>query len=153
MDDLDDEPAFPDPALIDPTRRYFIARHAPQAKEWLDRIVSHSIEAGIAGNPDPGSKVVDGKLGDRFYTDEKAAAALLEEALGAKGLKSGPIGIPDAQKLLAPTKRKPGNPAAWEALQHLIDRKPGKPTLVSVHDPRPAITDVHEEIALLDDLL
>lgn len=153
LDDLDDEPAFPDPALIDPARRYFIARHAPEAKKWLDKIVSDCIEAGIAGTPDPGSKVIDGPDGDRFYTDEAAAAALLTAALGEKGRKSGPIGIPDAQKLLAPTKRKPGNPVAWEALNALIDRKPGKPTLVSVHDPRPSITDVHEEIALLDVLL
>jgi hypothetical protein len=152
LEDLEDDPAFPDPALIDPARRYFIARHAPQAKAWLDKIVSDCIEAGIAGNPDPGSKVIDGKPGDRFYTDEEAAAELLREALGEKGLKSGPIGIPDAQKLLAPTKRKPGNPAAWQALNALIDRKPGKPTLVSVNDPRPSITDVHDEIALLDDL-
>lgn len=141
------EPDFPDSVLLDPARRWFIARHAADAKKWLDKVVADCIQAGLSGNPDPGSKVINGPEGDRFYTDEAAAHAILIKALGDKGSKSGPIGIPDAQKLLAPTKRKPGNPEAWAELQDLIDRKPGKPIVVPVDDARPSISRIEDKFS------
>jgi hypothetical protein len=50
------------------------------------------------------------------------------------------IGITDAEKLLKPGRRKAGHPDAWEALQEIVSRKPGRPVLVSATDPRPEVT-------------
>lgn len=149
-DELDAEPTFADPDLIDPSRRWWIVKHAHLATRWLADLHERSLAAARAGKPDPGSKAVMGQRGDRFFTDTDAAKELLIGALGGDAFQPPKlIGIPAAEKLLAPTKRKPGDPDAWAKLDALIDQPPGKPILVPADDDRPAITSLLDEF---DDL-
>lgn len=149
-DDIETEPTFPDPDLIDPARRYWIVKHAHLATKWLADLHERSLTAARAGKPDPGSKAVLGQRGDRYFTDPVAAQEILVKALGGDAFQPPKlIGIPAAEKLLAPTKRKAGDPDAWAKLDALIDQPDGKPILVPVTDERPALTSLLDEF---DDL-
>lgn len=142
---------LPDPDLITPEKRWFVVQNRDLAKKWLEKLYADSLAAGEAGNPDPGSKVILGRRGDRFLRDEKLAEKILFDALGIDAYKPTQlIGITDIEKALKPTRRKPGHPEAWERIQELIDRDEGKPTVVSVNDPRPALMDMDAEFEDLD---
>ena len=149
LPDLDAEPQFPHPDAITPERRYYIVKHAHLATRWLADLHERSIDAARLGRPDPGSKLVAGQRGNRYFTDKAAAEAILVPALGDDAFSKSLIGIPDAEKQLAPTKRKPGDPDAWAKLSALIDQKEGKPILVPADDPRPPLASLKDEF---DDL-
>lgn len=149
LPDLDAEPVFPHPDAITPERRYYIVKHAHLATRWLADLHERSIDAARLGRPDPGSKLVAGQRGNRYFTDKAAAEAILVPALGDEAFSKSLIGIPDAEKQLAPTKRKPGDPDAWAKLSALIDQKEGKPILVPADDPRPPLASLKDEF---DDL-
>ena len=139
FDDPEDEvPSFPDPGTIDPAQRYHIVKHSKLAIAWLAEMHERCLAAALAGNPDPGSKAVDGDRGNRTFVDPGQAGFLLDCALGDDAYKPRQlIGIPDAEKLLKPGKRKPGNPDAWEAISALIYQPDGRPIVVPEDDPRP----------------
>ena len=135
----DDEPRFP--SVITPERRWHIVRHAKDIREWLAKLHDDSLTDALAGNPDPGSKAVEGDLGDRCFTDQEAAKLILVGALGRHAFKPRQIiGITDIEKHLKPGKKKQGNPEAWEALMELVTRAPGKPKLVSEDHPKQSIS-------------
>lgn len=145
FDDLDKEPEFPSPLLLEPAKRYFIVKHAADAKKWLAAMHEASLAAALDGNPDPGSKAVIGPRGDRYFTDEVKAKELLESALGLGAYKPRQlIGVPDAEKAM-----KPGHPDAWELLSALVDQPAGKPILVPVEDAREPIKAYED---MFDDL-
>ena len=73
LDDPDDEPVMADPDALDPARRYHIVRHAHLVRAWLADLHERSLDAALAGRPDPGSKAVAGQKGDRRYADEDEA--------------------------------------------------------------------------------
>lgn len=147
-DDLDSEPALPSRSKIDPERRWWIVRHAHLVEQWLAKLHEDSIEAAKAGNPDPGSKLVLGRRGNRRYTDETAVEELLVPVLGDQSFTRKLISPAQVEKLLKPTKKNPGNPDALSALDRLITQDEGKPILVPDSDDRPAIGPVDD---LLDD--
>lgn len=133
-----------------PARRYEIVKHAKMIERWLADLHASSLEAALNGNPDPGSKAVIGQRGNRYLTDAEKAEAVLVEALGDEAYKPRQlITITEAEKLLKPGKKKPGNAEAWASLNSLIDQPPGKPVLVSDDDERPAITPIADQF---DDL-
>jgi hypothetical protein len=102
----------------------------------------------LAGQEVPGFKVVIGKQGNRAWLDERAAE---------KALKAAKVGasVMYEKKLISPTTAekllKKNNPVAWEKMQNVIIRAPGKPSVAPVTDPRPAlaITNVLEEFKAL----
>ena len=71
-----------DPDALTPARRYHIVRHAHLVRAWLADLHERSLDAALAGRPDPGSKAVAGQKGDRRYAHEEAARAILIGALG-----------------------------------------------------------------------
>ena len=145
----DDEPRFH--SVITPERRWHIVRHAKDIREWLAKLHEDSLNDALAGNPDPGSKAVEGDLGDRYFTDQEAAKRILVGALGRHAFKPRQIiGITDIEKLLKPGTKKQGNPEAWEALMELVTRAPGKPKLVSEDHPKPALASVMDDFDDLD---
>lgn len=134
-------PKFPSP--ITPERRWNILRHADDIKKWLNSLYEESLTEALAGNPDPGSKVIEGDQGDRYFTDKDAAKDILVRALGRHAFKPRQIiGITEIEKHLKPGKKKPGNPDAWKALNELVDRPSGKPRLVPAEHPKPALETV-----------
>lgn len=151
FDDLDAEPAFPDPETFDPAKRYHVVKHASDAKKWLAAMHEASLDAALYGRPDPGSKAVTGQKGDRYFTDIVKAKEILENALGEGAYKPKQlIGITDAQAALKPGRKKPGNPEAWEQLLELVDQPDGKPILVPEDDARPAYKPLADEFDDLD---
>ncbi|WP_258052262.1 DUF2800 domain-containing protein [Mesorhizobium sp. INR15] len=152
FEDLEgDEPKLIDGITITPERRWHIVKHTSVIRSWLAKQHEDSLNAAINGNPDPGSKAIDGDLGDRYFKDAKKAEELLEAALGDKAFKPrNLIGITEIEKLVKPGKRKKGHPETWDALLKLVDRPPGKPKLVPAEHPRPALVPLADQFDDLD---
>lgn len=90
-----------------------------------------------AGHPVPGFKLVTGKQGNRAWSDEEAARALLKDQFRYKteevfDLKL--ISPATAEKLIKKEK-----PRRWTKVEALITRADGKPTVAPESDPRPAL--------------
>lgn len=89
------------------------------------------------GHPVPGFKLVTGKQGNRAWSDEEAARALLKDQFRYKVEEVFDL------KLISPTKAekliKKASPRRWPKVEALITRADGKPTVVPESDPRPAL--------------
>lgn len=90
-----------------------------------------------AGHPVPGFKLVTGKQGNRAWSDEEAARALLKDQFRYKTEEVFDL------KLISPTKAekliKKASPRRWPKVEALITRADGKPTVAPESDPRPAL--------------
>lgn len=90
----------------------------------------------LAGQAVPGWKIVQGKQGNRSWTDKD----VVEDALKKFRLKMEEmynlnlISPTDAEKLL-----KKDNPRRWQKLQEFIKRTEGKPSVAPASDKRPAL--------------
>ncbi len=136
--DEEGEPELPDPGRISPARRSFIVRHASMFTRWLDKLHADTLLDALTGRPTPGLKAIDGRAGAREYADEAAAEVILVGALAADAFTKKLKSPAQAEKVMKPTRAKPGHPEAWEKLQALVTQKEGKPVLVPEEDPRPA---------------
>ena len=97
----------------------------------LAAIEEFLVSRALAGDPAPGTKVVEGRSNRRWVSD--AAAVLAMDTAGLdkrKQTKSKLIGPAAALKLLPKDRRK--------LLGEVVVKPPGAPTLVSADDPRPA---------------
>lgn len=150
LDDLDAEPTFTNLEIITPERRWYIVKHAHLAEKWFAKLHEDSIEAAKAGTPDPGSKLVLGRRGNRRYIDETEAEALLETHLGDQAFTRKVISPAQAEKLLKPTRKNAGNPDAMSALDRLVTQDEGKPILVPDSDERPALAPMVDSFDDLD---
>lgn len=103
-----------------------------QISLWLRRVKAQALEDLLAGKEIPGYKVVEGKMGNRKWTDEGQIMQTLDDA-----------GIPrDAYtetRLLSPAAmdKSIGKKKAAELLADLTVRDPGAPTVVPETDKRP----------------
>ncbi|RCA16319.1 DUF2800 domain-containing protein [Enterobacter hormaechei] len=90
-----------------------------------------------AGHPVPGFKLVTNKQGNRAWSDEEAARALLKDQFRYKTEEVFDL------KLISPTKAekliKKASPRRWTKVEALITRADGKPTVAPESDPRPAL--------------
>lgn len=90
-----------------------------------------------AGHPVPGFKLVTDKQGNRAWSDEEAARALLKDQFRYKTEEVFDL------KLISPTKAekliKKASPRRWTKVEALITRADGKPTVAPESDPRPAL--------------
>lgn len=105
----------------------------PLISLWLKKVKEQALNTLLDGGEVPGYKVVEGKLGNRKWTDEKKVA----EALEAQGLQREDY---TETKLLSPAgmDKAIGKKKVTEWLATLIDRSPGAPTLAPETDGRPA---------------
>lgn len=145
---LDVPPSFTPAHRITPERRWYIVKHAHLAEKWLAKLHQDSIDSAKAGFPDPGSKLVAGRRGDRYYKDTNAAEMLLLEHLGNDAFTYKLKSIAQVEKIFKPTRKRPGNPDALSELNKLVGQDEGKPVLVPDTDERPAIAPVDD---LFDD--
>lgn len=131
-------------------RRWMVIQHASDIRARLAELHDESLAAALSGKPDPGSKAVEGDLGDRRFKDIKKAEALLTAALGDKAYKPRElIGIGEIEKLVKPGRKKAGHPDTWKDLQAILDRPPGKPKLVPEDHSKPALVQWEDDF---DDL-
>lgn len=152
FDDLEcDEPELHDRLTLTPAKRWHIVRHAATIRAWLAALHEDSLRAALDGNPDPGSKAVEGDEGNRQFSDPKKAEELLVGALGDAAYQPRQIiGFTEIDKLVKPGKRKKGHPEIWDDLQELVRRPAGKPKLVPEDHPRPALRPIADDFDDLD---
>ena len=105
----------------------------PLISLWLKRIKAQALTTLLDGGEVPGWKVVEGKLGNRKWTDEQAVLKALAEA------RYEFEDITET-KLLSPAAmdKAVGKKKVAELLDGLIDRAPGAPTIAPETDKRPA---------------
>ncbi|WP_447716863.1 DUF2800 domain-containing protein [Pluralibacter gergoviae] len=127
-------------------------------ESWLKAIRARVNSELNAGHPVLGFKLVTGKKGNRAWSDEDAARALLKDQFRYKTEEVFDL------KLISPTAAekliKKASPRRWTKVEALITRADGKPTVAPESDPREALTinpvndfdDVSDD-ALADDLI
>ncbi|MGN1027805.1 MAG: DUF2800 domain-containing protein [Faecousia sp.] len=108
-----------------------ILEEKPVITAWLKAVEDRALADLLEGRDVPGFKVVEGKLGNRKWSDEKKVSA----ALDAAGY--GPDEYTETL-LLSPAKmdKALGKKKVSELLSDLIDRSPGAPTVVPLSDKR-----------------
>lgn len=105
----------------------------PLVSLWLKRVKDQALASMLSGEQVPGYKVVQGKPGNRKWTDELEVLAALEAA----GYSKEDI---TETKLLSPAAmdKALGKKKAAELLEDLTSRAPGAPTIAPESDKRPA---------------
>lgn len=93
----------------------------------------------MAGKPMDGLKLVEGRPGNRAWTDTAAVEKLAEDCFA----------VLHKEVLLSPTEAEKAiskeAPELWADLEKLITRKPGQPSIAAADDKRPAWTPVSDE--------
>ncbi len=110
-----------------------VLKMEPLVTLWLRRVKDQAMTTLLNGGTVPGYKVVEGKLGNRKWSDELKVA----DALKAAGYTMEDI---TETKLHSPAgmDKAIGKKRVAELLDGLIDRSPGAPTVVPETDKRPA---------------
>jgi hypothetical protein len=109
-------------------------------EDWVKAVRAEVESLLIAGAQVPGFKIVEGKLGNRAWSDPDAAEKLLRETFRLPVEKAYDL------KLISPTSAeklaKAGDigPRQWPKATALIKRSAGKPHVAPESDPRPALT-------------
>lgn len=106
-----------------------------EIEKWCADTRAEAMQRALGGRTLPGYKVVAGRQGNRAWSDNDAVANALLTLLEEKDVYMPRV----VQSPTAIEKVMGGMPAEWGALQHLITRSQGKPTLVVSSDKRPAI--------------
>ena len=110
-----------------------VLRMEPIISLWLKRVKDQALTTLLEGGELPGFKVVEGKLGNRKWTDElKVAAALDAAGYSREDYTETKLHSPAAMD------KAIGKKKVAELLEQLIDRSPGAPTVVPETDKRPA---------------
>lgn len=130
------EPAemLPDPMSLSPRAVSYILGHEAMISSWLKKVKESALCDLLNGEEIPGYKVVEGKLGNRAWTDETAVAAALDAAGLAPELYTETV-----LKSPAAMDKALGKKRAAELLKDLISRSPGAPTVVPETDKRPKL--------------
>jgi hypothetical protein len=99
---------------------------------WLKRVKEQALTAMLNGEDIPGYKVVEGKLGNRKWTNEFDVANVLNGA----GYNRDDY---TETKLLSPSQmdKAIGKKKVVELLDALIERAPGSPQIAPESDKRP----------------
>lgn len=104
-------------------------------REWCNAIEAKAESELHRGNPVAGYKLVQGKRGNRAWTNEAEAEAILK----SMRLKTEQM---YKMKLISPTdaeKQLKESPKRWSRLVDLIVQAEGKPTVAQESDKRPAL--------------
>ena len=113
---------------------------------YAEKIKTFALEEALKGHRWPGFKVVEGRS-NRKITDENKAAALLRKAGYADDVIYKPIEMQTITAIeKAITKKKFG-----ELLGSVVEKPPGKPTLVPVDDKRPEYDPVQSEFEVMEE--
>ena len=104
----------------------------PLVTLWLKRVKDQALSSMLSGEQVPGYKVVQGKPGNRKWSDELQVLAALEAAGYAREDVT-------ETKLLSPAAmdKALGKKKAAELLEPLTNRAPGAPTIALESDKRP----------------
>lgn len=110
-----------------------VLRMEPMISLWLKKVKEQALTTLMDGGELPGYKLVEGKLGNRKWKDERT---VFDKLIGA-GYSEEDI---TETKVLSPTQmdKAIGKKKATELLEEYIERAPGAPTIAPITDKRPA---------------
>lgn len=116
-----------------------VLRMEPLISLWLKKVKEQALTTLMNGDELPGYKLVEGKLGNRKWKNEREVFDLLT----SKGFEEYYI---TETKLLSPSQmdRAIGKKKVAELLEDHIERAPGSPTIAPIHDKRPAYNRLAE---------
>ena len=110
-----------------------VLRMEPLITLWLKKVKEQALTTLMSGEELPGYKLVEGKLGNRKWRDERTVIQILNGA----GYEDEEI---TETKVLSPSQmdKAIGKKKVAELLEEYIDRAPGAPTIAPITDKRPA---------------
>lgn len=134
---------------VDPDALATKMRAIDLIEDWCKAIRAEVERLLFAGQAVPGYKLVQGKRGNRAWSDEKAVEDMLR--------KQFRLTIEEAYtlKLISPTQAEKllkENPKRWQKLKALVTQGGGKPSVAPESDKRPAlvVTPTEDDFAPLD---
>ncbi len=116
-----------------------VLRMEPMVTLWLKKVKEQALTTLMNGEELPGYKLVEGKLGNRKWKDDRTVLHILNGA-----------GYDDEEvtetKVLSPSQmdKAIGKKKVAELLEGLIERAPGAPTIAPITDKRPALDRLAE---------
>ena len=119
---------------------------ADELKKWAEDLQEYALSECLAGSNVPGWKAVAGR-GARSFTDtDKAFAILKKDGIDECLLyKREPLTLAQIEKEL-------GKKRFTELVGMMVVKTPGKPTLATESDKRPAVTNVPQAADVFQDL-
>lgn len=111
-----------------------ILLRAKGIKTWLDGLEAYALGKAIDGYDWPGMKLVEGRSNRKITDDVIAANNLLNAGFGAEVIYK-----PKALRSITDLEKLCGKKMFGELMSGVIEKPPGKPTLVSADDKRQAI--------------
>ena len=137
---------FRDADLLTDDEVSFVLERVDGLVRYAEKIKTHALEEALKGHRWPGFKVVEGRS-NRKITNEAKAVKLLRKAGYADDVIYKPLEIQtitDLEKTI--TKKKFG-----EILGSVVEKPPGKPTLVPEDDKRPEYDPVQSEFEVMEE--
>lgn len=111
-----------------------ILLRAKGIKTWLDGLEAYALGKALDGYNWPGMKLVEGRSNRKITDDVIAADNLLNAGFGAEAIYK-----PRALRSITDLEKLCGKKMFSELMSGVIEKPPGKPTLVSADDKRQAI--------------
>nr|DAR00201.1 MAG TPA: Protein of unknown function (DUF2800) [Caudoviricetes sp.] len=111
-----------------------ILLRAKNIKTWLDGLESYALGKALDGYNWPGMKLVEGRSNRKITDDTIAANNLMNAGFGADEIYK-----PRALRSITDLEKLCGKKMFSELMSGVIEKPPGKPTLVSADDKRQAI--------------
>lgn len=111
-----------------------ILLRAKNIKTWLDGLEAYALGKALDGHNWPGMKLVEGRSNRKITDDVIAADNLLNAGFGAEAIYK-----PRALRSITDLEKLCGKKMFSELMSGVIEKPPGKPTLVSADDKRQAI--------------
>ena len=111
-----------------------ILLRAKNIKTWLDGLESYALGKALDGYDWPGMKLVEGRSNRKITDDTIAANNLMNAGFGADEIYK-----PRALRSITDLEKLCGKKMFSELMSGVIEKPPGKPTLVSADDKRQAI--------------
>ena len=127
---------FEVPATLEDHEIEAILMKVDQLTSWAEDVKEYALNQALQGKKYEHFKVVEGRS-NRKYTDENAVAFAVKDA-GFDPYEKKLLGITAMTSLLGKKKFE-------ELLGGMITKPPGKPTLVSKSDKRPAMKNTAQE--------
>lgn len=111
-----------------------ILLRAKGIKTWLDGLEAYALGKALDGYDWPGMKLVEGRSNRKITDSELAAYQLLNAGFGVEVIYK-----PQALRSITDLEKLCGKKMFNELLSGVIEKPPGKPTLVSEKDKRKAL--------------
>lgn len=135
-----------DPRLLSIDEIGQILKIAEELADWASDVREYALEAALSGTEIPGWKVVEGRS-NRTIVDPVAAT----ERLAAAGIPAEDYLRPQELRGIGDLEKRLGKAKLASILGDLIQKPPGKPTLVPETDPRPALNSLEQEFQNWED--